>query len=232
MKVLRLKLFQETACYKKPLAFKVGETYPLPPYATVKGWAHSLLGANQLIPMRVSVQGRYEAKIMDYQAHYLFKKRDVDEFPLVLDGLGRETYSYQNITKMPLYTHLLYRVKLLLHIGAEEDVLKRLQERIEQAEEHYSLGRWEDLARIDEYRLTEVQELDQEINLPMNAYVPRRFVTYKRHVPYQLNWKYTIHNGVRRWEKIPVGYVLAGLSLTPGQAWVDDAGDPVIFHDQ
>lgn len=150
----------------------------------------------------------------------------------MLDGLGRETYSYQNITKMPLYTHLLYRVKLLLHIGAEEDVLKRLQERIEQAEEHYSLGRWEDLARIDEYRLTEVQELDQEINLPMNAYVPRRFVTYKRHVPYQLNWKYTIHNGVRRWEKIPVGYVLAGLSLTPGQAWVDDAGDPVIFHDQ
>lgn len=65
MKVLRLKLFQETACYKKPLAFKVGETYPLPPYATVKGWAHALLSADQLIPMRVSVQGGYEAKIMD-----------------------------------------------------------------------------------------------------------------------------------------------------------------------
>lgn len=35
MKVLKLKLFQETACYKKPFAFKVAETYPLPPYSTI-----------------------------------------------------------------------------------------------------------------------------------------------------------------------------------------------------
>ena len=35
MKILKLKLFQETACYKKPFAFKVAETYPLPPYSTV-----------------------------------------------------------------------------------------------------------------------------------------------------------------------------------------------------
>lgn len=119
-----------------------------------------------------------------------------------------------------------------MHIGAEEDVLQRLQERIEHAEEHFSLGRWEDLARVDECRLTEVRQLEDEKMLPMNAYVPRRLVTHKRHVPYLLNWKYDIHNGVRRWEKIPVGYVLAGLSLTPGQALVDDADDPVIFHDQ
>lgn len=35
MKILRLKLFQESACYKKPFAFKVAETYPLPPYSTI-----------------------------------------------------------------------------------------------------------------------------------------------------------------------------------------------------
>ncbi|OYD07426.1 type I-B CRISPR-associated protein Cas5b [Paludifilum halophilum] len=232
MKTLRLKLFQETACYKKPLAFKVGETYPLPPYSTVKGWAHALLDADRFIPMRVSVQGRYETKLVDYQTHYLFKKRDVAEFPLVLNGLGIESYNYQKINKMPLYTHLLYGVELLLHIEAEENILRELQERIERAEEHFSLGRWEDLARVDECRLTEVGELEDEKTLPMNAYVPRRSVMHKRHIPYQLNWKYDIHNGVRRWQKISVGYVLAGLSLMPGQGLVDDKGDPVVFHDQ
>ncbi len=60
MAVLRLKLFQETACYKKPLAFKVSETYPLPPYSTVKGMLHALVDATEFIPMRISVQGTYD----------------------------------------------------------------------------------------------------------------------------------------------------------------------------
>ncbi|REJ22523.1 CRISPR-associated protein Cas5, partial [Caldibacillus debilis] len=30
MKALRIKAFQETACYTKPFANKVTETYPLP----------------------------------------------------------------------------------------------------------------------------------------------------------------------------------------------------------
>ncbi|KPC99014.1 CRISPR-associated protein [Geobacillus sp. BCO2] len=73
MKALRLKLFQETACYKKPFASKVAETYPLPPYSTVKGMIHALLRADRFIPMRLSVQGEYEAKLLDYQRHYFLK---------------------------------------------------------------------------------------------------------------------------------------------------------------
>lgn len=45
MKYLKMKLFQETACYKKPFAFKVAETYPLPPYSTVIGMFHKILVA-------------------------------------------------------------------------------------------------------------------------------------------------------------------------------------------
>lgn len=232
MKALRLKLFQETACYKKPLAFKVGETYPLPPYSTVKGFAHALLEANQFIPMRISVQGCYESKLVDYQTHYLFKKQNVDEFPLVTDGLGNQPYVYQHMTKMPLYMHLLYRVKLLLHISADVNILEELQQRIIYADEHLSLGRREDLVRVDECEITEIQELEKELMLPMNAYIPRHYLKYKSYVPYLLNWKYEIQNGVRRWEKIPVGYVPKGHSLIPGQGWKDAHEDPVIFHDQ
>ncbi|MEZ2661269.1 CRISPR-associated protein Cas5, partial [Aneurinibacillus aneurinilyticus] len=62
MRVLRLKLFQETACYTKPFANKVAETYPLPPYSTVKGMIHQLLQANELLPLLFSVQGSYETR--------------------------------------------------------------------------------------------------------------------------------------------------------------------------
>ena len=75
MRVLKLRLFQETACYKKPFAFKVGETYPLPPYSTIVGMLHKVLKEKkEFIPMRVSVQGNYENKFVDFQSIYFFKK--------------------------------------------------------------------------------------------------------------------------------------------------------------
>ena len=47
MKALRIKAYQETACYKRPFANKVTETYPLPPYSTVKGMLHAVMAAKE-----------------------------------------------------------------------------------------------------------------------------------------------------------------------------------------
>ncbi|MED0675081.1 type I-B CRISPR-associated protein Cas5b [Aneurinibacillus thermoaerophilus] len=236
MKALRLKLYQETACYKKPLAFKVGETYPLPPYATVKGMLHAMLGANEFIPMRLSIQGTYEAKMVDYQAHYFFKKTDVAEFPLVLDGLASKPYEYEHMTKMPLYMHLLYGVQLLIHVEAVPEVLEAIVAAIENGNTHWSLGRWEDLVRIDEYELVEVKEIEERIRLKYNAYILRDVLnsleTELNAVPYQLNWKYEIKNGIRRWEKIDVGYVLAvsGLEFDADDDVLQDQDGNLVFY--
>ena len=74
MKILKLKLFQETACYKKPFAFKVAETYPLPPYSTVIGMFHKILGADsgEYYPMNISIQGEYESIFSNYQNLRMF----------------------------------------------------------------------------------------------------------------------------------------------------------------
>ena len=53
MKALKLGLYQETVCYKKPYAFKVTETYPLPPYSTVIGFLHNVINATEYNPMRM-----------------------------------------------------------------------------------------------------------------------------------------------------------------------------------
>jgi CRISPR-associated protein Cas5t len=234
MKALRLKLFQETACYKKPFAFKVGETYPLPPYATVKGMIHAMLGADRFIPMRISIQGKYEAKMLDYQTHYFLKKVGGAEIPLVLDGLAAVSYDYENMTQMPLYTHLLYGVELLLHIEADMDILQAIITSIEEGTTHISLGRWEDLVRIDEYKLVDVAELEDVAELRYNAYIPRKTLaaldTEIESIPYQLNWKYEIKKGVRCWEKIDTGYVLSGFTFEEGESLQDEDGELVFYN--
>lgn len=74
MKALRLDLFQETACYRKPFAIKISETYPLPPYSTINGLLHRILDAKEYIPMRISIQGDYESLVNEYQTTYFYKK--------------------------------------------------------------------------------------------------------------------------------------------------------------
>ncbi|OUM88540.1 MAG: type I-B CRISPR-associated protein Cas5 [Bacillus thermozeamaize] len=231
MKALRLGLFQETACYKKPFAFKVGETYPLPPYSTVKGWLHALLGAEQLIPMHLSIQGSYEAKMLDYQAHYFVKEQQSNEFPLILDGLpGIQEYQFSDMTQMPLYVHLLYRVKLLIHVVTEEAILHRLIQQVETASTHFSLGRWEDLVRVDEYGLVDLEELSESKENSYDAYVPVDKLSFEtQSIPYRLNWTYEIRNGVRHWRTVDVGYVPKGTTFDPGDLLVDDHGELVFL---
>ncbi|OQP05479.1 type I-B CRISPR-associated protein Cas5 [Geobacillus sp. 46C-IIa] len=232
MKALRLKLFQETACYKKPFASKVAETYPLPPYSTVKGMIHALLRADRFISMRLSVQGEYEAKLLDYQRHYFFKKLDTVAFPLILDGIqeNRFVYDTNGISTMPIYTHMLYGVNLLIHVEVEDSVLEQVIQAIEGGGIHYSLGRWEDLVRIDEYKIVFVEELDEEKDLRYHAYISDHLLDIDtRHIPYEIPWKYEIVNGVRKWEKVKVGYVPKGTTAPEGVC-IDEDGELVFFH--
>lgn len=229
MKALRLKLFQQTACYKKPFAFKVSETYPLPPYSTVKGMLHSILGATSFIPMKISIQGQYDTIASDYQTHYFFKTNNTNEFALTIDGLGWER-ELANITTMPIYMHMLIDVELLIHVQADEEVLFELRKRISSLNSHLSLGRWEDLVRVDECEIVDVVDCRAEPLLKYNAYVPKRAIDYENHFPYKLNWKYEVVNGVRVWEKIPVGYILTGEAIENYEQLAEDPyGDLVFF---
>ncbi|MBM7616002.1 type I-B CRISPR-associated protein Cas5b [Alkaliphilus hydrothermalis] len=72
MKAIRLKLWQESANYKKPTSFQLKETYPLPPYSTVIGMVHSLCDYKEYKEMKVSVQGRYYSKMNDLVTIYEF----------------------------------------------------------------------------------------------------------------------------------------------------------------
>ena len=112
MKILKLKLYQETACYKKPFATKVAETYPLPPYSTVIGMFHKILQAQagQYFPMNVSVQGSYEGIFSNYQ--------------------NLRKYKGKEVTSMPFNVHQLLNVNLIIHVQAEDEIIDRIYQNI------------------------------------------------------------------------------------------------------
>lgn len=229
MKALRLRLYQQTACYKKPFAFKVSETYPLPPHSTVKGMLHAVLEATSFIPMKISIQGNYDTLATDYQTHYFFKNDKTNEFALTLNGLDIER-EMSDVTTMPIYMHMLYDVELVIHVQAADEILSELEQRINSGIIHLSLGRWEDLVRVDECKMVELTKCTSEPILQYNAFVPMNVISYESHFPYKLNWTYRIVKGVRVWDKIAVGYVLKGEVIGEYENLsVDNDGDLIFF---
>lgn len=221
MKVLKLKLFQETACYKKPFAMKISETYPLPPYSTVNGLIHKVLGATEYIPLKISIQGSYESIFNNYQTTYFYKK--------------------DTITSMPMNSHMLLNINLIIHIGASEEILNEIYNKLISFDEYLSLGRKEDLLRIDDIYFTEVEEFEvdedneendyeehqlSEFNIKRPIYIPKDKLEDKDiyGISYRLNNYYTNNankDKKRIWNKVNAYYVEAGANIKCGKILLD-----------
>jgi len=239
MRVLRITAFQETVCYTRPFANKVTETYPLPPFSTVKGMIHAVMDAKELIPFSLSIQGDYETMMIDYRTTYLVKKNTVN-MPIIIDGLAIDSPNFPDMTSMPLYTHMLYNVNLVIHVKAKEKILRQLYKSFQTNCSCVSLGRQEDLLRIDNVELVSLKELDlyKGARLAHSMYIPTKVIQEDEMasgIPYNLNWTYEIKNGIREWDRIPTVYFakdkLINEDILSDGVFYDDAGYVVIFNE-
>ena len=208
-----MKLFQETACYKKPFAFKVAETYPLPPYSTVIGMLHKILQAEsgEYYDMNISIQGEYESIFSNYQNLYKYKGKEV--------------------TSMPMNVHQLLNVNLILHVKAEDDIIEKLYNNVVNGAESFTLGRNEDIVRVDEIKiLKDVKKVDRAF-VNVSAYIPTYIADeYVHGINYRLNSKYIVKNDLRVWEKIDVKYVEKNSSTEQVEdVYVDEDNDLIYF---
>ncbi|MGO1043531.1 type I-B CRISPR-associated protein Cas5b [Clostridioides difficile] len=230
MKVLKLDLFQETACYKKPFAMKITETYPLPPYSTVNGLIHKILNATEYIPFNISVQGTYESIFNNYQTTYFYKK--------------------DSVTSMPMNSHMLLNVNLIIHIGGDFELLKKLYDSLLNCGEHLSLGRKEDLVRINDIRFVEVNKFEVDSNMELNDYENYKLSEYDirkpiyipkssledtdiKRISYRLNNYYendAEKDKKRVWNKVDSYYVEDGDTISVGDILLDNEGDILYFN--
>ncbi len=214
LKILKLILFQETVCYKKPFAFKIAETYPLPPYSTVIGMFHKIIGAKpgEYFSMNISIQGEYESIFSNYQNLRMYK------------GKGQ-------VTAMPRNVHQLLNVKLVIHMKAEDEVVDKIYENIIQGKETFTLGRNEDLVRVDAIKIIEEPKLvEGDIINKYNAYIPTHLEEGIKGINYRLNTTYQIENNLRKWNKVDVKYVEKHTKECLEEVLQDEEGDYIYWY--
>ena len=210
MKILKLKLFQETACYKKPFAFKVAETYPLPPYSTVIGMLHKVLQAQngEYFDMNISIQGEYEGIFSNYQNLRMFKASG-------------------EVTAMPRNVHQLLNVNLIIHVQADDEIIEKIYKNMLEGQETVTLGRNEDLVRIDEIKIIPEPQMVTRQLANHSAYIPGHDVPG---IKYRLNTVYTKENDIRKWQKVDVTYIEKNTNVQLRNALQDEDGDFIYFY--
>ena len=216
MKILKLKLFQETACYKKPFAFKVAETYPLPPYSTIIGMFHKIIGAKsgEYFPMNISVQGNYESIFSNYQNLRMFKGKD-------------------QVTAMPRNVHQLLNVELLIHLKADDEIVDKIYDNIINGKETFTLGRNEDLVRIEEIKYVENTSIGYGDINKYSAYILKSICEREMldGINYRLNTTYTLENELRKWNKVDVKYIEKSEDNSIYEIEKDEDGDFMFFYE-
>ena len=215
MKILKLKLYQETACYKKPFATKVAETYPLPPYSTIIGMFHKILQAQpgEFFPMNVSVQGSYEGIFSNYQNLIMYKGKD-------------------KVTSMPRNVHQLLDVNLIIHVQAEDEIIDKIYQNVINGTETFTLGRNEDIVRIDAIKILENVNEVEEPEIKENTYIPEWIDNEVNGINYRLNTTYKIQDDIRKWNKVNVKYVEKHTNQHVDEILQDEDGDNIYFYSE
>ena len=102
---------------------------------------------------------------------------------------------------MPMNQHMLLNVKLMIHINAQDDILDKIYERFLNLDEHLSLGRKEDLVRIDDIKFVDVKKYEvdndseedydnyelSQYDIKMPIYVPKAKDYDLSGISYRLN---------------------------------------------
>ncbi|WP_125154892.1 type I-B CRISPR-associated protein Cas5b [Clostridium rectalis] len=211
MKAIRLKIYQNLVNYKKPTSFQLKESYPLPPYSTVSGMIHSICGFKDYKDMDISIQGNYYSKVNDLCTRYEFagasfekgrhniklKSYEIDK------KTGELKEKYYGAIRGVSTAELLVDVDLLIHIRPkDESLLNIIYKGLKNPKEYISLGRREDIARIDEVKIVDIEKMDTEDEskkLEYDAYIPVDMFNNSEFVS-----KSTIYNLNKCYEKVKV----------------------------
>ncbi|HEY8390900.1 MAG TPA: CRISPR-associated protein Cas5 [Clostridia bacterium] len=203
LKCIRLKAYQTYANYKKPTAIDVGESYLLPAPSTVIGMLHNVCGFKSYHPLKISIQGIHSTLTKDLYTRYFFgTSYEPERHQYKVRNLKG---GYDGITRGLGNNILLIGVNLLIHILPENDEdFDVIFSKLKNPEIYPALGRYEDLLRIDEVSIVEIEPASWAY-LKYDAYIPVDMASEELTYPvHNLNKVYTLsqEDNTRVWQKI------------------------------
>ncbi|MFA5524650.1 MAG: type I-B CRISPR-associated protein Cas5b [Tissierellales bacterium] len=215
MKAIRLRLYQNLVNFKKPTSFQLKETFPLPPYSTIIGMIHVVCGYKEYHPMKISIQGNYNSKVNDlwtrYEGFSSFEETR-HQIRVPVDNEGKTTY--QGVTRGISTAELLVDLELMIHIVPDdESIIEEIYNNFLHPKEYISLGRREDIVRLDEVKIVDIKnkEIEDLYILKNDAYIPLEMfnkddVEGLKGTIYHMNkvYRLTKDKKYRNWERIKV----------------------------
>lgn len=236
-KAIRLHIFQQMPNYRKPSSFLIKESFPLPPYSTVIGMIHAACGFTEYHPMKISIQGTNASELSDYATMYTFGiAYDPTRHQLKVPN---EDGKYDGVTRGPKSVMLLTDVEMYIHIFPEnEDDFDTILQGLRDPAEYISIGRREDIARVDEVTEVMLEETDsdddEDIISVYSAYLPVDYIgsTMSKEISgtvYSLPKKFEVDvkKGQRKWSE-----VIKARHLPPDKAIIDNVIDNEnVFYD-
>lgn len=215
---VRIIAYQNMASYRVPSSWAIKESYPLPPYSSVIGMVHAACGFQNYVPMQVSIQGTCQSHVSELYTRYEFKpdtKYEEGRHQLCLQNGDKKLGMNRGVAPI----ELLVDVYLILHIIPEdESMVSVIAEGMLHPKNYLSLGRHEDLIRIDAVDICELKktELEDSLVMPYDAYIPvdererLGFASYA--TVYKLHKNYTIDSNlqIRLWDSVRAQYVKGG----------------------
>lgn len=197
-KAIKLELYQNMPNYKKPTSFQLKETYPLPAPSTVIGMVHFVCDFTDYEPMNVAIAGKYKSKVYDLYTRYEFAgtKYEADRHNI---KLSTEKGDYGSIRGIAT-AELLVDVNLIIHIiPDDQSKLELIYEALNNPKDYMSLGRREDIVRIDRVTIVDLEEVidyDGSLNSEINYYIPLKYLNDN-----EVDFKSTIYNLTKVYEK-------------------------------
>ena len=226
MKAIKLNAYMGAARFPANLSCSP-EILPLPPFSTVRGMIHRACGWHEChdIGLFVSGRGMHNQEFqMLWQGGYQFKRLSEEQkkrWSLIIEHNG----TYTGFVQSPKLLHFLSDLELELYIKPEDEDFYCVYNSLKHPAEFLSLGRHEDVLRIDSVEIVDLQRKKEVGTLKNDSYVPKKYLLFDNFAckEYNINHKYDYtRKGFRRFQKIQCCYLDKGTEVL-SELFDDDA---------
>lgn len=229
MKAVMIQGHMDTARFSIPgWNGKRGETYPLPPFSTVAGMVHYLCRWDSWHEMKISVAGNgvmNKPEICMRWRGGAVAGSETEEFKQRFPVRVKSGDSFVGWVNTPIYESVVSDLDLRLHIMPEnQDEVDVIYKKILNPRTFPSLGRHEDLIRIDDAQIVDILPA-QETTLDMCTYAPAAIDISG--TVYKVHKDYTINRGKRIFNDIIVKYLDKGMTVVTDR---DSQNNPCFFE--
>lgn len=208
-KAIRLECYQNMPNYKKPASMEFKESFKFPPYSTVIGMIHKVCNFTEYKPMKISIQGNSKSIVGDMFTRYFLTPNKCEgdrTYFAIINKEDKETKT--GLIRGTGVAELIVDVNLIIHIVPEDKSLfDIILNGLKNPSIYPSLGRHEDILRINNVQPVELEETDT-VKIYNDSYIPLKYFSEEDNIigtVYSLNKEFnkTTPNSIRTW-KTPV----------------------------